>query len=775
MERFATSLARGTLRHPRVAGALVLVVTGLALVLLPGFRVDPDVSRMLPQQSRLVQLQRALEPGSDHGRQMFVILRGEDLETRVPRVAEALRGSPLLASVAVTREEFFGPTWRAAREAPLWYLPEATLAALAERLTSGLAPVLEAGHERLAADPLAGRATFVADPLELRFLLQEGTPAGMPALRAGSPYVLLADRPIALLRVEGTQPPYDVDYSQRLLADLETRVGDAAPEWFGGYAIARAEASRSRADLRGSALGSMLWITLFLVVSMRRIWLPGALVATVALAVLWALPLGGALLGPLSPIAISAAAVLMGLGIDFGLHYAAHYATARARVPHAEAVAGAHRDTMRPLLGGMATTLAAFGALAAGELAGLRGFALLLAIGLVAAFVATLLVLPFLLRPLRGDVRAPRSHVVDAAAALARGRAGPACMAAVLIFAVAGAIAVAARGVELSTDPDRLRPAAETAQRSAIEAELGISPLGVIALVPADVAEAELAEGIDALQRRAVVQFAQGGPGPRQHATRRARVAALREEIAGWRPRADRVLAELRLNPEPFAEALDELATALAADPVPSQPVWVTHGDTRWRQLRLFVPHSFHDLAAWEEFRGAVRHELGAGTELLAPIAAMAELRDVLRADLRQALWLAGAASLIVLMFLLRSVTGALLAMLPAVCGLLVTLGALAATGVPLTPVNFIALPLLLGIGIDDGVHLVARARAGEGLSGPTGVAIWRTSVTTMLAFGTLCFAASPGLAELGLLVLLGVGTCLLTTLLTLPILLRLR
>ena len=48
-------------------------------------------------------------------------------------------------------------------------------------------------------------------------------------------------------------------------------------------------------------------------------------------------------------------------------------------------------------------------------------------------------------------------------------------------------------------------------------------------------------------------------------------------------------------------------------------------------------------------------------------------------------------------------------------------------------------------------------------------VAVVRTSITTMLAFGSLTTAASPGLGSLGWIVAVGVAVCLLTSLLVLP------
>ena len=85
---------------------------------------------------------------------------------------------------------------------------------------------------------------------------------------------------------------------------------------------------------------------------------------------------------------------------------------------------------------------------------------------------------------------------------------------------------------------------------------------------------------------------------------------------------------------------------------------------------------------------------------------------------------------------------------------------------------NLIATPIILGIGIDDGVHALHRY-CGEAGNGPkrvcdsfrlVGKAILLTSATTMLAFGSLVFSVWPGFASLGVAMFIGVGTCFLST-----------
>jgi hypothetical protein len=119
----------------------------------------------------------------------------------------------------------------------------------------------------------------------------------------------------------------------------------------------------------------------------------------------------------------------------------------------------------------------------------------------------------------------------------------------------------------------------------------------------------------------------------------------------------------------------------------------------------------------------------------------------------------------IVLMLDLRHIRHTLLASVPVVLGLLQMLGVLAWLDIPLNAANMIVLPLILGIGIDDGVHVIHDLRRQQGRYLPslsTGMAVVLTSLTTMIA-------DHQGVRSLGQVLTIGVFCCMLTSLFTLP------
>jgi hypothetical protein len=114
------------------------------------------------------------------------------------------------------------------------------------------------------------------------------------------------------------------------------------------------------------------------------------------------------------------------------------------------------------------------------------------------------------------------------------------------------------------------------------------------------------------------------------------------------------------------------------------------------------------------------------------------------------------------------------LAFLPLLTGIALLLGFMFVTGEKLHYINVIALPVILGIGVDNGVHFLHRfAAAGPGgmerATTSVGRAILMSSLTTMVAFGSLMVYLMRGMADLGMVLFFGMGFCLIATFTVLP------
>jgi predicted RND superfamily exporter protein len=132
---------------------------------------------------------------------------------------------------------------------------------------------------------------------------------------------------------------------------------------------------------------------------------------------------------------------------------------------------------------------------------------------------------------------------------------------------------------------------------------------------------------------------------------------------------------------------------------------------------------------------------------------------------------------LIVLLLDFGKLKHTLVALLPLAMGMGATLGVMALLGAPLNPANMIAFPLILGVGADNGVHVLHDFRSRDRtrryrLNHATGRGIMVAALTTILGFGTLMLAQHRGMASLGLILTVGVTCCMATALVFLPALL---
>ena len=132
----------------------------------------------------------------------------------------------------------------------------------------------------------------------------------------------------------------------------------------------------------------------------------------------------------------------------------------------------------------------------------------------------------------------------------------------------------------------------------------------------------------------------------------------------------------------------------------------------------------------------------------------------------------------IILLVDYRNFGHAVLGMIPLMAGFVWMVGLFVLFGRKFDVANVMALPLVLGIGIDDAVHMIHSVRR-QGIREltdvmtNTGRALVLTSLTTAIAFGSISFASHRGMAGMGQLLVLGVGGCLVASLVLLPALMK--
>jgi hopanoid biosynthesis associated RND transporter like protein HpnN len=132
----------------------------------------------------------------------------------------------------------------------------------------------------------------------------------------------------------------------------------------------------------------------------------------------------------------------------------------------------------------------------------------------------------------------------------------------------------------------------------------------------------------------------------------------------------------------------------------------------------------------------------------------------------------------LILILIMGGLIEALFVLVPLLLAGLLTVALFVLSGAAFNFANIIALPLLLGMGVDNGIHMVNRIRNTASvhsinlLKTSTARAVLFSALTTMVSFGNLSFSSHPGTASMGKILTLGVLMTLLSTLIILPALL---
>ncbi len=156
------------------------------------------------------------------------------------------------------------------------------------------------------------------------------------------------------------------------------------------------------------------------------------------------------------------------------------------------------------------------------------------------------------------------------------------------------------------------------------------------------------------------------------------------------------------------------------------------------------------------------------------------EMIALMKADAIKAISLVTLSTAFVIFLFTRNLKATAIILAPPILGVFITLGVMGATGLSLSIMNMVILPSLIGISVDNAIHIFHRFE-NEGaaadisrIMASTGRAAMLTTLTTLIGFGGLVTASMGGLQSMGLLAIIGFTTCLVITWWLLPNLLKL-
>ncbi len=223
--------------------------------------------------------------------------------------------------------------------------------------------------------------------------------------------------------------------------------------------------------------------------------------------------------------------------------------------------------------------------------------------------------------------------------------------------------------------------------------------------------------------------------------------------------------------------AVNRLRTALSSaesftlNDIPDslKDLWVSR-DKQYR-IQVFPATDISDNFELKQFVTAVRTVIPNATA--GPVFIYESGRAIV-ASFKQAFTSAVVLISILLFLIFRNVIDPVLVLVPLIIAGIITGASTVVFNIPFNFANIIAIPLLLGLGVDNGVHLVHRLHdpqidKSHILATSTARGIFFSALTTIFSFGTLAFLTHRGTSSMGQLLTIGVFLTMAVTLIVLP------
>jgi predicted RND superfamily exporter protein len=773
-----------------------------ALLLIPviigatRLRLDVEVLNLLPANLPVVQGLKLYQENFSNARELIITLEGHDpnaLENAARTVADALRRRTNLVSHVTWQPAWLEyPGQSAELIGYLWYnQPASSFALLTNRLFgSNLTNALIEAQQRLATTFTPGDiATLAYDPLELTRL-----PGNRSAADEGSAEQLFVspDGRFRVVFVEADSPLANYKQCRAWLSEIQALVNrqalpaDIRVSYTGRPAFVTEIAGGMERDMAGSAGGTLLTIGILFYLTHRRLrpllWLLALLVLLLGATA----GLGGLFFGTLNVVSLGFASILAGLAEDFGIVL---YQESRS---HPELTTQEVRRQAAPGIWWSAiTTAGAFMLLNLSGLPGLGQLGSLVAIGiLLAAVVMIYAYVPPLMRWHRKTDPLSQKFMLFAPVRLLPAKAIWAITVLLLLLA---AFTLWQPRTRFDRSPAALKPknSAAYATVEQIKHKLGRPDEPVWVIVQGK-NEREVAERLTLVEpwlqsgvsNGAIARFnlpTQIWPQPQNQNANRQGLSSLVARAAEVR---SAILAHgfttnsLALTENLFATWRDAVARDTVYWPSNAASRWALDkfvGQTRDGILALGLIHPAADRSAIRRFIDSLPADLErasvivSGWEFLGPTIFAMVIDEFPRVFVPIAVLV-----LLSLWLAFRHFREVLLSLATLGFAALALQAIMDVLGWRWNLLNLMALPLLLGMGIDYSIHIQLALRRYQGdlaaVRKSVGRALLLAGTTTVVGFGSLSFSQNAGMASLGQVCALGIALALLTAVYLLPV-----
>lgn len=802
-------------RRPYLAAFIAFALAGAMIFAGRVITLKSKIRDLLPDSAASVQAMEILQERLGSADILVVALMSDDFDRvkpALPAIAKALEAHPEIARV-----EYRQDVEMIDRNALIIFPSLTDLRAYHDELTEAIKAEVGSRMQLLddddkgGGDPAAGAAAADAPKVYPRYTftwVEHEKDDGLSNLgrtfrgERGAYREYFYNRAYTTvgLQVFPTKSSGDLAFAREILADTDrivheaiaAELGPVGPDGAvtrvvlgGGYRGALEESDQIKNDITSSVAWCMGLLSLVLVLWFRSIRAFFCVLLPLAVGICWTIGLVGLTVGYLNLITAFIFAVLLGLGIDFGIHFYGRYREERAAGHEPlEAMVQTHLSCGEASLLAALTTAASFGALTIADFRGFSQFGGVAAGGVIFSLLAVMWVftaLTFIFErwwPLR-----MMGYRVDRTVeeGIVR-RRFPLGATTVVIAVLIGAVGFALLPrVEFEMNFNRLGEQ-EKARSEHEEITYGTTQSTSPAVIFADSPE-EARAIFDELKRRTTEQ----DPHPRIKSFQAlfALVPTEQEEKGVEVRRICRKLArKVKLFEGDPRDGADELLRHCDPKPfgVEELPAWVksTFSDREGR-LGEFIFVSPRGSTNDGEVALAFREEM-LSLKSLDGKPPVVSGKPMIWADVLLAMEADGvkttAASLLTVFVLIlafvRRIKATLLILMPLTLALGFTAGVMAVLGIKLNFFNMLAVPTLIGMGVDNGVHFYHRHQqlgpdSARYIVQTTGSAAVLSTVTTMIGFGSLLLANHQGLNSLGVLAMTGMGAAMVTSLVVMP------
>lgn len=789
--RFATKLASLQAKNPKRFLVAATLFTGLAVWTALGLKFDSSYEALLPQNSPEIQNADQVREMTGGTRQIVAAISGKNANGRAAFAERLAAGFKTIDEVRYVDYKFPVDFFKSRG---LWMMDAATLDALIPALEDAVrAAKWQANPMNLHLDEAKDKAE-----LEAAWKRVNDIVSTKKSSTTFSETMESKDGHYTFLLLIPKIKFGDVAVGRKFLRQLAEKVAELKPEqeglsvtFAGNLSIMQEQNLTMVNDLRAATMLALVAGILLVAFALRRVGAPFLIGTGLLFGVAWTFAFARIAIGNVNIITGFLVSVIIGLGIDFGIHLflRVQQDIKFNNLSPEEAVKEAVISTFPPALTSALTTAGTFFSFILADFRGFSEFGLIAGMGVLLTLMSSFLVLPPLLlifksKPSKRVAKAPAA--VTALLPIHRNFAR-AVVFSVIVVAIYGAINI--QNIPFKNNFRKLRGAsAATDFTDFVDKNLGTGFNPAVFVVGSIE---------DAAKLKQIV---------------------LKQEVAGFGARKSRiwkVLSPSDLLPQNVVETAPKIARLKEIIEDPKLNRIEEDGGKRAddlrsaREMTAATPWTFADIPkvftrrmmtldeksylvyVWPDERNESDVQAASWDDELNYLSEVAEsagirhkkadeslvLAWIYKTILKDGMPLLVVAALVVFAFLLadfRRLRPALLIAFTLACGMLVFICITHLLGMEINMFNMIVLPSIIGIGVDNAVHIYHRyTEEGPGslrkVIRTTGVAAFLASATTTIGFGAGLISHNAGLKSLGAMAIVGIGSVFLASTLFFP------